>query len=31
MPHVMVWSAVGQDTITQRALSLGADYYMQSY
>jgi len=28
MPHVMVLSAVGQDTITQRALSLGADYYI---
>jgi two-component system response regulator (stage 0 sporulation protein A) len=28
MPHVMVLSAVGQDTIAQRALSLGADYYI---
>ena len=28
LPHVMVLSAVGQDTITQRALSLGADYYI---
>ncbi|MCB2307552.1 sporulation transcription factor Spo0A [Clostridium estertheticum] len=28
MPCIMVLSAVGQDKITQRALSLGADYYV---
>ena len=27
MPHIIVLSAVGHDKITQRALSLGADYY----
>ena len=27
MPHIIVISALGQDKITQRALSLGADYY----
>jgi len=28
MPRVIVLSAVGQDKITQRAISLGADYYV---
>lgn len=28
MPKVIVLSAVGQDKITQRAISLGADYYV---
>ncbi len=28
MPNVIVLSAVGQDRITQRALALGADYYI---
>lgn len=28
MPRVIVLSAVGQDKITQRALTLGADYYV---
>jgi two-component system response regulator (stage 0 sporulation protein A) len=28
MPRVIILSAVGQDKITQRALSLGADYYV---
>ncbi|HEY5561066.1 MAG TPA: sporulation transcription factor Spo0A [Clostridiaceae bacterium] len=28
MPRVIVLSAVGQDRITQRALALGADYYV---
>ncbi|MGH4117387.1 sporulation transcription factor Spo0A [Clostridium sp.] len=28
MPHIIVLSAVGQDKITQRAMSLGADYYV---
>lgn len=28
IPHVIVLSAVGQDKITQRALALGADYYV---
>ncbi|MBF8982675.1 sporulation transcription factor Spo0A [Lutibacter sp. B2] len=28
MPKVIVLSAVGQDTITQRAIALGADYYV---
>lgn len=28
MPKVVVLSAVGQDTITQRAIALGADYYV---
>lgn len=28
MPRIIVLSAVGQDRITQRALSMGADYYM---
>ncbi|HEY5562078.1 MAG TPA: sporulation transcription factor Spo0A [Clostridiaceae bacterium] len=28
MPRVIVLSAVGQDRITQRALTLGADYYV---
>src|SRR5699024_5396493 len=27
-PKVMILSAVGQDSITQRAIELGADYYM---
>jgi len=28
MPRIIVLSAVGQDKITQRAMSLGADYYI---
>ncbi len=28
MPRIIVLSAVGQDRITQKALSMGADYYM---
>ena len=28
LPHIIVSSAVGHDKITQRALSLGADYYV---
>lgn len=28
MPRIIVLSAVGQDKITQRAISLGADYYV---
>jgi len=28
MPHIIVLSAVGNDKITQRAISLGADYYV---
>lgn len=28
MPNVIILSAVGQDRITQKALALGADYYM---
>ena len=28
MPHIIVSSAIGHDKITQRALSLGADYYV---
>lgn len=28
MPNIIVLSAVGQDKITQRALALGADYYI---
>ncbi|MGK0467045.1 sporulation transcription factor Spo0A [Clostridium sp.] len=28
MPNIIVLSAVGQDKITQRAMSLGADYYI---
>ncbi|MBU3189938.1 sporulation transcription factor Spo0A [Clostridium bowmanii] len=28
MPHIIVLSAVGQDRITQRAMALGADYYV---
>src|SRR3712207_6841874 len=28
MPRVIVLSAVGQDRITQRAITLGADYYV---
>ncbi|MBA1337032.1 MAG: Stage 0 sporulation two-component response regulator (Spo0A) [Firmicutes bacterium] len=28
MPNIVVLSAVGQDKITQRALALGADYYI---
>ena len=28
IPHVIVLSAVGQENITQRAISLGADYYI---
>ncbi|MBE6058125.1 sporulation transcription factor Spo0A, partial [Clostridium sp.] len=28
MPRVIVLSAVGQDKITQRAINLGADYYV---
>lgn len=28
IPHVIVLSAVGQDKITQRALAMGADYYI---
>ena len=27
-PRIIVLSAVGQDKITQRAISLGADYYV---
>ncbi len=28
MPRIIVLSAVGQDKITQRAITLGADYYV---
>jgi two-component system response regulator (stage 0 sporulation protein A) len=28
MPHVIILSAVGQDKITQRSISLGSDYYV---
>ena len=28
LPHVIVLSAFGQENVTQRALSLGADYYI---
>jgi len=28
MPRIIILSAVGQDKITQRAISLGADYYV---
>ena len=28
LPHIIILSAVGQEKITQRAISLGADYYV---
>ena len=28
MPRIIVLSAVGQDKITQKAITLGADYYV---
>jgi two-component system response regulator (stage 0 sporulation protein A) len=28
LPHIIILSAVGQDKVTERAISLGADYYI---